>query len=1359
MNINNFYRTYGVRYLYDLSAPKEFDYSLVKPMMGTVWHQLSAEVAPESIKKLFLNGLTSVHIPFNVSHGKERKQTSPSRAFRKDYIRRYIKNDRVITKKTKIVSQEAIYRDSSSNHNVYLHEASKLYRQPNQNIRYLSSSLMERLESMILHCSNDNLKTKRRQLLIIDLPDVEMTSKRIRFLERSEEYYRYKEAEPSLALAYIIEISMFILNKTSVFSLYEGSLWDFDLVFDDGESFSMLNLGVLIDLTRDVSDKPDDLSKLVPTKTKTKDHALLLKFLNYIKTISNQDTIFTESEANKISQVADAAAESSEAAANPESEEGVALAELMDKSAKVIEIDIVSRSKELKEPHEPLPADKSSWEADLEVAVADKTVKASSIRVVKDLKKHLETIPAPWGNGESIAKFAKVTEKDLEITKEDKKLDIDIRDPSLAQTSLKSFDKKYIEEVLHKDIASVILSMSDSGIYLQNLDVQKEQDAGKSTETYQVKVKPVDGNISTLSFTLPSVSPEGTMFSNGTLRRMKKQWSDIPIKKTKSDEVLITSAPGKLFINRVKLKAKNESSRLRAIIARFALKNQDLVSIKLRNVFDKSSVKPDIIENLGLNFEHIRYNGYDLQLNDSTPTSKAGRWAAGSAPTGKLVVDKNNTFYSVSGSTETKVGSIYDILDFVDYTKIPVEFAEIKILGKKIPIAIPLLLYFGINNLIKACEGKVKLHPSSSGIKPQHDESIVRLLDVFIIMKRNSLCSLVLSGLSELEAFVSKLTIDQLNSREYCGAMIQELGLAARHENEMITQRNAFLDPMTKRWLLKNGYPDTLALLLIRAVKMLLTKKYLADTHSDGFYLKGYERVPRILYKSIYGSIREYNNTKGLKRRRLSLNSKEPWMAIMLDKTVHLVNQINPVHESKEISAYTLTGEGGRSKEAIVEKDRAIHPSAIGMISEASVDSGDAGISRFLPFDPSLTSLDGSHKKWESGGVGSVFSIGAASAPFSNKDYPPRAMFSGVQQSHCMPIAGAHQPIIRTGAEEAIVATASNTFIKRATGKGVVVGSVAKSVMVHYDDDTKVKYSLGTKKSITPSVLVARSFATLLKTGSKVKAGDAITFCSDYFEENWIKPGKLIEKRSSMARTSLLEIIETEDDSSIMSEEYAKSITTNIVMERKFQLSFSQPVSSVVEVGAKVDSDSVIYIMSEPNEEGMTEKDREVFGNIANLSPKADFSGTIIGVDVLYNGNIDDMCESIKLLTLSSNRRRAELYKEGEASWPTGKVSNGYITGGKKINEGQLELIFSISVSIEASSGDKIIVSNQGKSVSCDARTNRVWTDIDDQDIELSYSNSAFIRRNITSAKLLGSTNSVCIMIAEEAVKSYRKSK
>lgn len=1339
MKVAQFYKNHGVRYTSDLKTPKEFDVSTVKPMEGVVWHQLSSEYSPETIKSFFLYSKVNVYIPFNVTSTNTRKLISGSRSFRKEYIKRYIKNDKEISKKVKISSLDNIHRDSASVYSLYIHEASKLFRPASQNIITLSSILFERMESMVEIAYSDFIVTKRRQLLIVDLPNKELTPLRVRYLEKSEEHIRFKEAETQgMSMSYIIEICMLVLNKDSAFNKFKDNLWGLDILFiDENDMCSMLNLGVLIDLTRDLPNAPSKESGLVSVKNKKDSNSVMKNFLNFITKISHQDYIFIPPEVEE-----EPAKDTESPAIKPTDKEVAATAEL-----------------ELTKTSVLVDETKSDWLVDLEDGIKASNIKPSALRMVKDLELSVKNIAAPWG-GKSIDEFVKVSDQDLWITDADKKIDVDIRDKSFAASATKAFDKKYIKNIMHKDIVSVFTSASESGIFLQDIQVESIRDAGKKIEIYNVKLKPADGSVSTLRIELPEIREDGTMFSNGTLRRMKKQWTDIPIKKTKKDEVMISSAPGKIFINIVRLKAKNESEKFRSIISKYALKNPESASIKIRNVFDKTSRLPDIIENLGLNFEHIRYNGYTVKLNASAELPAGSNLtAAGSSPTGTLVVDMSNMFFTLNKEgVLTEEGSIYDILDFIDYTKIPSEFVEVKILGKKLPIAIPMMLYFGMTELIKACGDLVTITPAMDRVKPSHEESIVRCADVSIIMKKNTKISLILAGLSEIKDFVGKSTLEQLNDKEYCGVMVQEIGLTARHENQMITMRDSFLDPMTKRWLKKKEFPEKLKLLFISAVKMLLTKKYLPDSHSDGFLLKGYERVPKILYKSLYGSIREYNNTKGLKRRKISINSKEVWMNIMLDKTVHLVNQINPVHESKEESAYTLIGDGGRSKEAIVEKDRAIHPSAIGMISEASVDSGDAGVNRFLPFNPALVSLDGSHKTWDGGGSATVFSIGAASAPFSNKDYPPRVMFSGIQQSHVMPIAGSHQPIIRTGAEEALVKTASNTFIKLATGKGIVK-SVTTVVQVDYEDGTKIKYSLGMKKSITPSVMVARKFSTLLTAGSSVAEGDVITFCSDYFEENWIKPGKLIEKRSSMARTSLTEIIETEDDSSIMSDKYSKNMLTTIVVDRTFIMPFSQPISSISKIGDKVDSDTVIYIMSDPDEEGMSEKDRELFGNISNLSPKAEFKGEIITVDVLYNGNIDDMCDSLKKLTKESNLRRAALYKEGESEWFDGAVSDGYLTDGKLLRDSQVEITFNIAVEIEASSGDKVIIGNQGKSVSCDARTYRVWTEKNGEDIELSYSSSGFIRRNIMSAKLIGSTNSICILIAEEAVESYKKGK
>ena len=64
------------------------------------------------------------------------------------------------------------------------------------------------------------------------------------------------------------------------------------------------------------------------------------------------------------------------------------------------------------------------------------------------------------------------------------------------------------------------------------------------------------------------------------------------------------------------------------------------------------------------------------------------------------------------------------------------------------------------------------------------------------------------------------------------------------------------------------------------------------------------------------------------------------------------------MHES-----VTFAGEGGRDKDAFMDEARAFTENDAGVISEASVDSGDVGYNIFLSANPVLSNVRGQRQK------------------------------------------------------------------------------------------------------------------------------------------------------------------------------------------------------------------------------------------------------------------------------------------------------------------------------------------------------------------------------------------------------------
>ena len=105
-----------------------------------------------------------------------------------------------------------------------------------------------------------------------------------------------------------------------------------------------------------------------------------------------------------------------------------------------------------------------------------------------------------------------------------------------------------------------------------------------------------------------------------------------------------------------------------------------------------------------------------------------------------------------------------------------------------------------------------------------------------------------------------------------------------------------------------------------------------------------------------------------------------------------LVDDLNPVAMHKQKEDITFLGSQGRSKESMSVDTRASHSSGIGIISEATKDSGDVGISSYLSANPEIDNIRGIISDVNINKIGwdSILSTSAMLAPFGTMDDPKR---------------------------------------------------------------------------------------------------------------------------------------------------------------------------------------------------------------------------------------------------------------------------------------------------------------------------------------------------------------------------------
>ncbi len=643
-----------------------------------------------------------------------------------------------------------------------------------------------------------------------------------------------------------------------------------------------------------------------------------------------------------------------------------------------------------------------------------------------EYKRHLnlsnsyKSIKAP--NGQTLDKFIEIKPEDLKITESHQIADIStVFDKTMLKSSLHDFDKKYITEVLEKDIASMVMNIQKAGISVTDYNVETVDDIMGSFVNYSVKIVPIEGASSTLKFTLPKIKEDGTFEANGVKYLMRKQTGDIPIRKIGPDRVALTSYYGKTFVSRSSKRVFDYWYWLRNQITIMALDTEDsrVISMQPGMVFDKEFECPKAYSSLGMGFKslilqpvsmpralaantlELYFSRKDVLSNVSDETikkyEKDGIIVIGIANDGKketaiICLDDNNHLYFTFNNELVPFGTIASILE-IETSNAPVEFAELKVLGKQIPICFVLGYELGLTKLLKLLNVEVRRVPVGTRASVNSDEySIVFDDETLVLPRDNEFASIVLAGFNDYSDVIRSYSVFDFDRKDIYLNVLESKKISLRYLKEIELLYQMFIDPITKEILQEMNEPQTFRGLLIRSCEMLLKDTHPSEIDPAFMRKKGYERFAGTIYSEMVKSIRIHRSRSDKHRAPIDVNPLAVWMNISQDPSKILISEINPVQNLKEMESVTFGGTGGRSSRSMVKGTRIYHKNDMGVTSEATVDSGDVGINTLLSADPQFTSLRGLTKRYEIGKTGAtaLLSTSALLAPGSDRDDPKR---------------------------------------------------------------------------------------------------------------------------------------------------------------------------------------------------------------------------------------------------------------------------------------------------------------------------------------------------------------------------------
>ncbi|CAM8750630.1 RNA polymerase beta subunit [Klebsiella phage vB_KpM_Centimanus] len=998
-----------------------------------------------------------------------------------------------------------------------------------------------------------------------------------------------------------------------------------------------------------------------------------------------------------------------------------------------------------------------------------------------EYKRHLrlaesyKTIPSPFNEEISLEEYRQIPKEIVWDFKPKEVVDIaHVKDKSMLKSTLIDYDRKYVEEVMQKDVINLVLGFQKAGYAITDFKVERQVDALNDLYDYTVKISPVKGAPSTVRFQLPVVDKNGKYKVGGIKYFMRKLRFDKPIRKISPSTVALSTYYGKLFVDRSDKRRHDYGEWLKDAMNVAALSNPPLMTeIVYGNSFTDSQPVPrtysaiakEVIsfDAAGMNFffdyPNIGKNFPDWNGQGNIPVGKRGRSTVTMDREGYLQVGPE------------RLGHISKLFG-ADPVNRPNELVTISILGQEFPLAIVLMYLEGFTQFVDKMEIKPQRRTKGARVQPdQNTFEIVFADEIWRIPRITHPDVLIYSSLQLWKNALKNYSVAELDNQDNYNALLSDMQLSGRYLYEFSNLKALFIDPIAEENLEAMNEPTEFIPLLKKAAFYLATDEYPSDLSSQGSLFKGYERMAGAVYRTFAEAVRRQSSSNLSSRAQLDFPPFEILSAIQKDPSVSLVEDSNPIQNLKEKENLTYSGTGGRGKRSMTRRTRAFHPSDIGIRSESSVDNGDVGINCYLSANPNLTSLRGTARTEtdlsKEKGFSNVLSTSALVSPFSTYDDPKRVNFIGIQSSHKRYSVGDDLGYIRTGYELMMAQRTDDLFSSVAKGPGTITEKTKGYVVIKYDDPElgEDRIELGRKFGIVTGHTEPHEVVCDLEVGAKVDKDHVVAYHPGFFARDWREPTQVAFKNGVTTNIALVENNNTFEDASLISERLSQKMTTLVTHTRVLMVNFNQAIRNLVSEGQHVDNeDTLAFIEDEVSAtfDYFDESTMETLKRLGNPAPRAKHVGKVEKIEVFYFGEKEDMSDSVRKIADKYDSIRAKNAKLlGTETALTGQVFTPSRIDGMPLEIDMMAIRIYITHQRGMGDGDKLVVGNQKKSVVSGVykgicrTTTPVLPGGQPWDIDLQFSYRAINARIVNSALLLGMGNILIENIQQEMLKAY----
>lgn len=1009
----------------------------------------------------------------------------------------------------------------------------------------------------------------------------------------------------------------------------------------------------------------------------------------------------------------------------------------------------------------------------------------AEIRRFKALAGKWKNISDPYGSNQKMELLIDVKPEDVEIDSLNKVADniAGVLDDSMLSSSLNVLDSRYIEEVLPRHMLAAAVNLQHAGICVTDYKVTRHESSFDAYQIHTVKLIPLEGKESTLRIKIPEVDEHGTFKAGGVKTRMRRQRIDLPIRKISHNSVALTSYVSKMFVSRSEKVAYCQERWLEKQL--IGISNDATLGIKINfsNVFDSDVLTPLMFSNFARLCTKIETKDYTLYFDVNKHNTIFGKdvvEAFKKSKTNQVLLGRGKGKDDVTLLVMVEDGEVFKCnAEFGNYQSIgpietllgleayggPVDMVELDAMGKEVPIVFALAYHLGLGRLIATMKTKVTRYPKGTRRKDAPWEYSVSFQDEVLVFDRHDYRSgLVFGGFKRFASLIKNYSVYEFDHPDVYGAIFTQMGISSRYLKELETINELWIDPITKQVLEEMGEPTDMIQLYFSAIDKLTNDKHAPQNHNAYYRDRGYERIAGFAYAEMVRSIRAYKGKPNRSLAKVEMNPQAVWMGILQDQTTSPVEESNPIHALKEQEVLVYRGTGGRSSRTMNANSRKYHPSSIGIVSEATVDNGDAATVIYTTADPNYTSLLGMVKTCDEDEVKKLsptrmMNTSSLLAPGAEFDDPKRRNFISIQNSRTTNCLGSTLLPVRTGYERVIGFRTPDIFASMAKEDGQVISLTEHTLQIKYKSGKEKVIQLGKHYGKWSGKTIPHTILPSVKAGAKFKKGDALAFNPLFFTYDNLA-GSLSYKMGMLGRIAFVENADTLEDSSALSARLTDSLVTVQTEVRNITLGFNQEVKDLLKVGDQVDYETVLCVIydslsTSESANLFDEKSLEVLKDIGSLVPKAKVTGVISNIEVIYAGEVEDMSESLSAITEKSDRIKYKISKEMGKPRQDGRVEPGFRVEGSVLELNSCIIRVYIDCEQRMREGSKIVVAHQMKSV-----TGRRWVEPivseDGQELDGYFGYQSLHNRIVESPELVGTTNTLLVAGTAAVIKAYR---